>query len=159
MQSVLLADRPDLIGDIAAGYEAEWPEWYGPGGPGDAIADLRERTRREGVPLGIAVVDGAELVGAVAITGPTIERWAHLTPWISGGWTRPDRRRQGGGALMVRLAVEQARAMGFARLYVATATAVSLMEREGWTLLERAEHEGEVLSLFAIDLNPPDGHG
>ena len=156
MDAVLLADRPDLIAPLAAAYEAEWPEWYGRGGPGDAEADLNERARRSGLPLGIVVVEQGEPVAALAITGPTIPGYEQLSPWLGGGWTHPDRRRQGIGALMIRAAVEQAREMGFKRLYVATSTAVSLMEREGWRLLEVAEHEGQPLSVFALDLGRHD---
>ena len=50
MEAVLLADRPDLIPALAAAYRAEWPEWYGRGGLGDAEADLNERARRSGLP-------------------------------------------------------------------------------------------------------------
>ena len=46
-----LADRPELIDQLVLAYEAAWPGWYGPGGRGDARADLLVR----GVQL-IAVV-------------------------------------------------------------------------------------------------------
>jgi GNAT superfamily N-acetyltransferase len=153
MEVALLADRPDLIAPLAAAYQAEWPDWYGPAGPGDAHADLHDRARREGLPLGLVLTDGDDLLGAVAITGPSIGRYAHLTPWVGGGWTRPDRRRQGLGAALLDGAVQRARAMGFKRLHVATATAPSLMQRQGWTLLETAEHDGHALSVFVLDLD------
>jgi GNAT superfamily N-acetyltransferase len=152
MGVVLLADRPGLIAPLAAAYEAEWPEWYGAAGPGDAEADLRERSRRDGLPLGLVLADGDELLGALALTGPTIERYAHRTPWVGGGWTRPDRRRQGLGALLLEGAVRHARRLGFPQLHVATSTAAPLIARQGWALLETAEHEGHDLSVFVLDL-------
>lgn len=156
MEAVLLADRRDLIAALADAYRTEWPDWYGPGGQGDAEADLNERARRDGLPLGIAVVEHDEPVATLAITGPTLSGYEHLSPWLGGGWTRPDRRREGIGALMIRAAAEQARAMGFEQLHVATSTAVSLMEREGWRLLEVGDHDGQALSVFVLHLGRHD---
>ncbi|HYG27793.1 MAG TPA: GNAT family N-acetyltransferase [Caulobacteraceae bacterium] len=152
MKLVPLAERPDLIAPLAAAYEAEWQDWYGPDGPGDARADLLERARTDVLPIALVLVDGHELLGALALTGPTFERYQHLSPWVGGGWTWPDRRGQGLGALMLQGAAEHARRLGFARLHIATATAVSLLQRQGWTLLETFEHEGEMLSLFVLEL-------
>jgi len=160
MEVVLLADRPDLMAPLAAAYQAQWPDWYGPGGPGDAQADLHLRARRESLPLGLVLVDGETVLGALAITETGVEGYEHLGPWVGGGWVQPSMRRQGLGARLLRAAVEQAGRMGIARLYVATATAGSLMARvAGWRLVETIAHPGGDLSLFVIEIGAGQGGG
>jgi hypothetical protein len=59
----LLADHPELLASLAAAYEREWPDWYGV--HGDAMTDLRERSRRTGLPVGFAAFERDSVVGAV----------------------------------------------------------------------------------------------
>src|SRR5690606_20296704 len=48
-----LSDHVRAIPVLVAGYATEWPEWYGPDGPGDAVGDLNARVEGEGLPLGL----------------------------------------------------------------------------------------------------------
>jgi len=150
MQIVRLADRPDLIPALAAAYETEWPEWYGPGGPGEALADLRERAQAGVIPLGLIAVEGDVLLGAAALAESSIESHLHLSPWLVALWTAPEHRRRGVGAAIINGCVAEARALGVERLYAATATAPRLFERCGWRFLEHGEDERHPASVFVI---------
>jgi hypothetical protein len=44
---------------------------------------------------------------------------------------------------------EEARALGYRRIYCGTSTARSLLERCGWELLEEISHEGEALGVYS----------
>ena len=151
MEIVRLADRPHLLPQLARGYEAEWPDWYGPAGPGDAAADLTERLRTDRLPIGLVAVEGDTPVGAVALAELSIASHAHLSPWLIGLWVEPRRRRKGLGVRLVSAAVDTARELGVPRLHAATATAASLFERGGWTLIGAGRDERHPASVFAID--------
>lgn len=153
---VLLADRPDLAPALAVGYEAEWPGWYGPGGQGEgtALADLAGRAQAGRLPLGLAAVLDGEAVGVLALTetsGPGRAEWG---PWLGGFWVRADLRGQGIGAALIRAAVPQAARLGFPTLFAATASAVSLFKREGWTLLQTVDHEGKATAILGCPTQP-----
>lgn len=152
MEIVRLVDRPDLLPQLARGYRAEWPVWYGPRGRADAEADLTQRLRSDGLPLGLVAVDGETAVGAVALAERSIDSHAHLAPWLIGLWVAPDRRGNGLGALLIRAAADEAGRQGVQRLYAGTATAVSLFEREGWTMIARGRDRRHDACVFAIDL-------
>lgn len=46
----------------------------------------------------------------------------------------------------------QARALGYSRIYCATGTSESLLERCGWELLERVHYQGQDLGVYAKSL-------
>ncbi len=131
----LLHRHPDRVAEIAEGYLAEWPEWYGPGGPGDALADLTARAAGEGLPLGLIALTEGRAVGACAIAPTSIASYAHLTPWLVGLWTNPPLRRRGIGAALIMASRPAAAQMGYRWLYAATSTAAGLLARDGWSLV------------------------
>lgn len=149
----LLADYPGLIDELAAGYEAWSPGWYGPGGKGDALADLTQRAQRGRLPIGLVAVDAGRAIGAVALAGESMSLQAEFGAWLVGLWVAPDRRRQGLGLELAHAAVRQAEALGIAELRAGTATATGLFERAGWRRLEPILHDGETIQVFAI--RPP----
>lgn len=61
---------------------------------------------------------------------------------------------QGLGAQLLRGLVDLARALGYPALYCATATARSLLEREGWQLLEETVQDERRIFIFAYRLGP-----
>ncbi len=88
------------IAALAEAFRAEWPAWYGPGGPGDADADLHAFANADGaLPVGVmAQGPTGQPVGVAALKAKSIPSHAHLTRWASAGWVLPACRGQGVGA-------------------------------------------------------------
>jgi N-acetylglutamate synthase-like GNAT family acetyltransferase len=61
---------------------------------------------------------------------------------------RPDLRRSGLGALLLRALGAEGRRLGDTNLYCATTTAVTLLEREGWTAHAQTVHDGGLIGIF-----------
>lgn len=145
-----LRDCPEALARLAAAFRAEWPDWYGPGGPGDAASDLAAFANPEGaLPVGLVALDPAGTpLGTAALKATFTPEFAQLTPWASAGWVRPDLRRHGLGAPLVRALEGEARRLGHTHLYSATATAITLLEREGWTDHAQTVHDGHLIRIF-----------
>jgi GNAT superfamily N-acetyltransferase len=130
----LLADHPDVLAPLAAAFAREWPEWYGV--HGDATTDLRERSRRIGLPVGLVALDGDTVVGALAVAARSAPSHPHLSPWIVAFWVEPSRRRRGIGGQLLAAACAHAEQKGIARLYASTDAASSLFMRHGWKVID-----------------------
>ena len=144
----LLADHPELLAPLAAAYERESPEWYGV--HGDALTDLKERSRRTGLPVALVALDGAAAVGALAIAARSARSHPHISPWIVGFWVEPSRRNRGIGAKLLAAASDHARRDGIACLYAATAEASSLFTREGWAAIDTGTTDlGTTTTVFS----------
>jgi len=149
---VPLAGRPDLIERLAEALRLEWADWYGVQPREQTVAELAERARLDGIPLGLVAVDGEVLVGTVALNAASIATHTHLTPWLGGLWVDAAHRGRGTGAALVAACRREAARLGYERLYAATASAGSLFRRDGWRRIDAVElpaHPGERIDVFA----------
>lgn len=148
---VLLADYPEAVPVIAAGYEAEWDFWYGSGGKGNARSDLLERSQRRDLPLCLVAKRAGCFVGAIAIAANAITPRPNLTPCLIGLWAAPAHRRKGIGSTLLNVAIAKARELGFESVFSTTTVVPELFARTSWTLIEKIPFKGEEHWLYAID--------
>lgn len=153
----LLAEHPEALPVIEAGYKAEWDSWYGAGGKGNARTDLLRRSNRRSLPLGLLAMRASEFVGAIALEANAIHSCPNLTPCLVGLWVAPAHRYLGIGTALLNASVAKAGEMGFARAYGATTSARNLFQRAGWGEIEQTMHEGSALWIYAIDCAKPPG--
>lgn len=142
-----LARHPEALPVLAAWFESEWPDWYGPGGPGNAEADLLAYAHEGSLPVGIAAFCNGLLCGVAALKAESIPSHFHLSPWAAAGFVVPSLRGQGIGATLLTALEFEARALGYSRIYCGTATAASLLLRSGWRLIEFVEREGQEIGI------------
>ena len=134
---------------IADWFRSEWPAWYGPGGAGDADADLmRYAQAGPAIPLGLVALAGGQPCGFGALKDDGIPSGSALGPWAGAGYVPPARRGQGIGALLLRGLVREAASLGFEHVYCATRTAQTLLLREGWQAIETVQQGDERLTVF-----------
>lgn len=143
-----LASHREVLPVLREWFESEWPTYYGAGGRGDARQDLDAYANQRGLPFGLVAFRDGSVCGVAVLKADSISTHAHLSPWAAGGLVRRDLRGQGIGEQLVLALEREARVMGFSRIYCGTSTAESLLQRAGWRLLERINHEGEVLGIY-----------
>ena len=99
---VQLADAPDALPTLARWFVAEWAPYYGPGGPGDATADLEGCRNRDALPIAlVALDDDGAVVGTAALKAESVGSEQAAGPWLAafvvGRGASPARRRHGPG--------------------------------------------------------------
>jgi len=147
-----LSAHPKAIPTLARWFEAEWPAWYGPGGRGSAADDLWNYAGLEELPRGVVAFINGRVCGTAALKADSIASHAHLSPWAAAALVEPSKRGRGIGALLVAAVEREALSMGYSRIYCATSTSRSLLERGRWELLENINHEGINLGIYAKTL-------
>lgn len=136
MHIELLADHARFIEELVAGYESEWPGYYGEAGPGDARADLAARCNRDRLPIGLVAVDGDRLVGTAAIDRDAA---TGLAPSVVGLRVAPATRRQGVASALIESAERLACELGYDELFISTSVLHDALRRRGWR--ERGDAE------------------
>ncbi|KXK54758.1 MAG: GNAT family N-acetyltransferase [Chlorobi bacterium] len=149
-----LANHPEVLPELRQWFESEWPEYYGKEGPGNAEADLIAFSGIGRLPVGIVAFHHGEPCGVAALKAESISSHRHLSPWAAAGLVKASKRGEGIGARLLQRLEEEAGRLGFTHLYCGTATAESLLLRNGWTLIERIQHEGEPLGIYQKPVSP-----
>ncbi len=148
-----LTDVPDAVPVLVRWFVEEWEPYYGPDGPGDAEVDLRAAKTRDDLPIClVAVDDGGDVLGTAALKANSIPSHAHLTPWLGAVLVAPAHRRTGVGTALIGGIEEEARRLGFERIYVATDTAVAIIERRGWRMFDEAPTLRGVVGVYRLEL-------
>lgn len=135
-----LADCPEAWEAMAGLMRAVWPDWYGPDGQGDALADLRARAGG-GLPHGWIAFAGAEPVGTVALATTSFGALSGEGPWLIGLATAPDWRGRGIGGALIRHVMSAAPGP----LYTTTREAAPLFARLGWKDLRGSQDGWRVM--------------
>jgi GNAT superfamily N-acetyltransferase len=144
-----MARHRALLPLVVEWFVAEWPGWYGPGGPGDVSADLAAFAESESVlPVGLMAFVEGRPVGAGALKAESITSHKHLSPWAAAGCVVPTFRGQGIGAALLASLANHSRAMGHEAIYCGTSTAQSLLLRCGWQAIDTTVAEGKPLTVF-----------
>jgi GNAT superfamily N-acetyltransferase len=144
-----LCKHPEALPALVQWFEAEWPNWYGSGGRGDAAKDLQSYAAPDGMPRAVVALSGGTVCGIAALKVESIPSHAHLTPWAAAALVEPSRRRGGIGAKLVDALEREAKALGYHHIYCGTSTARTLLRRCGWDLLEEISHDGEALGVYS----------
>jgi GNAT superfamily N-acetyltransferase len=144
----LLADHPHVLLPLAAAFAREWPEWYGV--HGDASADLLERARRTGLPVGLVALEAGRIIGSLTIAEKSVPSHPQLSPWLIGFWVEPSRRNCGIGAQLLAASCRHAYEQGIDPLYAASAAASRLFAREGWSVIDTGTTDlGVTVNIFS----------
>ena len=139
MRICRLSERPDAVPLVARWHHAA----FGALNPSRTLAQrvrwLEDSLQGSDLPLTLlaCTADGVP-AGCASLTAGTLTH-AHLTPWLSLVYVRPESRLAGiGSALALRAAAECARS-GHARLHLFTPRHEQLYRRLGWATFDRAE--------------------
>lgn len=134
-----LSDTPEALPELAALLRETWPDWYGPGGSGDAMADLRARSSA-GLPLGwVAMIDG-HAIGTVALDQTSYGAGADEGLWLIGLVTAPQARGRCVASGLVRHVMAQTPGP----LFSTTKSAAGLLQRQGWQKLREIDEGWQV---------------
>jgi GNAT superfamily N-acetyltransferase len=147
-----LATHPEWVGLLARWHFAEWQRLF----PGWTLAvvedELSQNTDPNRIPTTLVAVEGGEPVGSVSLIEKDLAGWEHLTPWLASLYVRPDRRGQGIGRMLVARAVDEARRLGFATLYLFTPGQQDFYAALGWGVLSPAVAGGEPVIVMTCGL-------
>lgn len=134
-----LADVPSALPALERLYCAQWPAWYGPGGPGNARADLEAAAQHGALPLAMVACTAADQVlGCAMLKAKSVGAELGHGPFLAGFVVMPLARRQGVGAALVAAIEAEAARLGFGALFGSTDSAGGILTRRGWRAVGRA---------------------
>ena len=100
------------------------------------------------LPVGLIAWYDEALCGIAVLKTHSLSTHTHLSPWAAAGFVLPPFRGRGMGSSLVCALKEVARGFGDSTMYSATSTAMGLLARHGWPLMERVRYDGEEVSTY-----------
>ena len=159
---VNVAERPELLPDLAAWLKREWSGYYAGGAPGGPAApmstaqiedDLRPWLDATCIPLGLVALEGGMIVGTVALREFALHTQPRYRPGVGGLHVLETHRRRGIGTALLRAGTDAARALGYPEVYVSTSVVGGILARLGWEEVETVLHYGEAQTIFRYRVN------
>ena len=147
-----LADHPEVLGDLAAGFKAQWASHFADQ-PLEAIKmGFANCCREKGVPCALVAMVEGTFAGTASLRPESGTVCPGKGPWLTHLYVTPAFRNQGIGTRLIRAVEAEATRNGFAELHAATARAAPVFERSGWQKIEVVEYQGDRVSVFRTEL-------
>ena len=132
---------PDLIKQIADWYFHEW------GISTDTTIQRLTNRSNDDVIFQLVVKKDSQTVATGGLYNAVgllkaYPRFAVFKPWVALLYTDTKNRNQGVGRVLLKQIEEDAKALGYTKIYLFTFTAESLYKRMGWTQVERVDYKG-----------------
>jgi len=147
-----LADHPEHLPLLAAWHHEHFSAYNPDASLEGRIHKLESRSRKGTIPTTVVALLAGKLVGSASLVEHDMESRQGLSPWISTVYVHPDYRRRGIGTRLVRHLEEEAKRLGFERLYLFTPDMRSFYETFGWTVLEETQHRGRPTTIMEKQL-------
>ena len=154
-QIVPLADAVATIPLLTRLFIEEWGTYYGLDGPGDAEKDLHECCNRDDLPIAlVALDDDGTVLGTAALKKESVGSELGLGPWLAAFYVPIEHRKRGIGSALVEAIENKARSFGFESIFVSTDAAENIIQRRGWTVLEKpAESLRGPVAVYKLGLS------
>jgi GNAT superfamily N-acetyltransferase len=154
MRVTYLADHPEAVPYLAAGFKAQWDAYFSHRSVEEIAADFELCLHRDRLPLALVALDDTDrALGTATLRPDSITSRPSLGPWLAAFYVAPDRRNAGVGTQLVRAVEGEARRLGVGELYAGTSRAATLFARlAGWTAVERLAYYGEDVTIFRCNL-------
>jgi GNAT superfamily N-acetyltransferase len=149
-----LSEHPEFIPTLAGWHQEEWARFSSHRTVEERIERYRGFGRRA-VPTAFVAFEGSEPMGSANLVAHDMETRMQLTPWLASVYVAPGFRRRGIAAGLCERVVEEARALGFEKLYLFTPDQEAFYAKRGWKTLERAEYRHHTVVIMSIDLAEP----
>ncbi len=145
-----LSAVPEWHAEVADILCATWPDYYGPGGDGDAAAHVTARAEDQDLPVGFAAITQSALGTATLGAQSFGSRPADRGPWLIGLAVMPAARHRGIGTALVAAVEDYARSTGARDIFATTRTATGLLKRRGWAVIrDVADDEAQLWQVCA----------
>lgn len=153
-----LADHPEVLGDLAAGFKAQWASHFADQ-PVDAIKmGFANCCREKGIPCALVAMVEGSFAGTASLRPESGTVCPEKGPWLTHLYVDPGFRNQGIGTTLIRAIEAEARRNGFTELHAATARAAPVFERSGWQMVEVVEYHGDRVCVLRTQLHPDRGN-
>jgi GNAT superfamily N-acetyltransferase len=149
-----LADHPEVLGSLAAGFKAQWATHFADQ-PIEAIKmGFANCCRERGLPLALVALIDRTFAGTASLRQESGTVCPGMGPWLTHLFVDPGHRHRGVGRTLIRAVEAEAIRHGFTTLHAATSRAEAVFQHAGWKVIDVVDHQGDRVSVLRKELDP-----
>lgn len=144
-----LADRADLVPELAALHLAEWG-YLRPGQTlEDRVTALGNCLGKLAIPSALVATNGSELLGSALLVEHDMSTRKELSPWLAGVLVKPQYRNSGVATELIQGIESQASGMGVKKLYLYTDKEAEFYAKRGWSIHDACDYRGILVAIMS----------
>jgi GNAT superfamily N-acetyltransferase len=147
-----LADHPEVLGDLAAGFKAQWADHFADQSVDAIKMGFANCCRDCGLPVALVAMVDQTFAGTASLREESGTVCPGLGPWLTHLYIVPALRNRGIGTTLIRAVETEAIRNGYRELHAATARAAAVFERRGWQMVQVVEYHGDRVSVLKTRL-------
>ena len=153
-----LMELPQAPAILERWFIEAWGPWYGPGGAGDAKADLAAYRSRDAIPICLLALDGdGEILATASLKADSVGSEPGMGPWLAAVLVAEAHRGKGIGTVLVKAIEAEAARLGYGQLYSSTDSAGRILERCGWQACGTTETLRGTAAIYRRELRSMKG--
>jgi len=153
MRLISSLDAPEFIRSAATWLYNEWGRRV----PGRSIETaevaLKQETDSAGLPVTLIAVDDSAPVGVARLVENDLPAREDLGPWLASVYVPPEKRRCGIGTELCAGIVEQARKLGFKKIFLFTPDKSQFYHERGWSKVGTESHWLGSVTVMEINVS------
>jgi predicted N-acetyltransferase YhbS len=150
MRIEYLPDDPRTIRQVARWLYGEWGHLSRGNTLERAIQRISRRAEARTIPLTLIVRDNGTPVGTASLVAHDMKTDLNLAPWLASVYVVPSHRRRGFGAAFCRRAVQEARKLGYGRIYLFTPDKAEFYKALHWEEIQRTKYRKQKVTIMAF---------
>jgi N-acetylglutamate synthase-like GNAT family acetyltransferase len=147
-----LAETPAMIPLLAKWHHEQWGHLPGARTEEQRAARLHEHLQLDSIPATVVAWLEGQPVGCASLVANDMDVLAEWIPWLANVYVRPEKRRQGIGALLVERIAAETLKLGYPRLYLYTIDQMHFYEQLGWQTSHVRFYRGHDMTVMTRDL-------
>lgn len=152
-----LLELPGAPAILERWFIEAWGPWYGPGGAGDAKADLAACRSRDAIPICLLALDGdGELLATATLKADSVGGEPGMGPWLAAVLVAEPYQGKGIGTALVKAIEAEAVRMDYSQIYSSTDSAGRILERCGWQACGTTETLRGTATIYRRQLRAND---
>ena len=137
-----LAEKRELLPQVAALLHAEWGSLYPGAGIEERVKRLESYLNLDRIPITLVALDDGELLGTASAIESDMASHPGWGPWLASVYVLPDRRGSGIGTALVHEIAARSASFGAKKLYLWTERSEGLYARLGWETIAHEKYKG-----------------
>jgi len=153
MEIDFLKNKPQFAEKVALHWHNEWSQDKSDSDLGKQKKGILAKSNIGRVPFILVAFDGDTFCGSAALFENDLDSMPELGPWLAGVFVAEGFRGQGIASKLVERVFDEAKKLGFDKIYLHTETAAKLYEKLGCKkICETKNDRGELTTVFVMSL-------